>query len=293
MTEILLLANPECNHGRSRDRVSRVNDLLHDRGILFELRITGSAEEVEEEARNAAHRRIPLVVVCGGDGTVHYAVNGLAGTDTVMAILPCGRGNDLARVLGIPKDPVEAIDVALRGVTRPIALGRAGNRYFVTVATLGFDSAVAAEAARPHPGIPMRLDYIYSLLRSLIRYQCPKVRLSGDFGSYEGKVFLCATGNTSHYGGGMKILPDARPEIASLEICLIKALPRLKAAILFPTVFRGTHIRFREVEIFSTKSVDISSDYPLPIYADGEPVGETPIRLEIVPDSLKVRIPSE
>jgi YegS/Rv2252/BmrU family lipid kinase len=293
MTEIILLANPECNHGRSRDTVSRVNLLLHDRGILFELRMTSSADQVEEEARSAAARGVSLVVVCGGDGTIHHAANGLAGTDTAMAVIPCGRGNDLARVLGIPKDPVEAIDVALRGGTRSISLGRAGSRYFVTVATLGFDSAVSAEAARPHPRIPRRLNYTYSLLRSLIRYQCPQVRLDGDFGSYEGKVFLCATGNTSHYGGGMKIVPDARPEIACLEICLIKALPRLKAAILFPTVFKGTHVRFREVEIFSTKSVDISSDYPLPIYADGEPVGETPIRLEIVPDSLQVRVPFE
>ncbi len=288
---MLLLANPECNHGRSKEKVSRVNDFLRERGILFELRMTTSAEQVEEEARSAADRGVSLVVVCGGDGTIHHAVNGLAGSDTVMAILPCGRGNDLARVLGIPRDPLEAIGIALDGETRPMSLGRAGSRYFVTVATLGFDSAVSAESARPHPRIPRRLNYTYSLLRSLIRYQCPMVRLSGDFGTFDGKVFLCATGNTSHYGGGMKIVPDARHDVSSLEVCLIKAMPRLKAAILFPTVFKGRHLHFREVETFSTRSLDISSESPLPVYADGEPVGKTPIRLEIVPDGIKVRMP--
>ena len=200
----IVIVNPVSGKSRGKRLAESVVRFLAERGVTAEPVFTTGPGDGTRLARQAVAEGIRQVAVCGGDGTVHEVVNGLVGSDAVLGIVPSGRGNDLARVLGIPGDVESASAVLMDGVDRQIDLGRIGDRYFGTVATLGFDSVVARwtydRGAR---------FYVLAVLKTLRTYRCPTVRLEGDFGCFEGPILLVATGNGGFYGAGMQIVPQA------------------------------------------------------------------------------------
>ena len=289
----ILLINPEAAHGVGDRQGCRIREALRSQNVDFEERPAHTPGDVLKEARRAAEMGVDTLAVCGGDGTLHWAANGLAGSETALAILGGGRGNDLARELGISSDPTRAAALLTERHVREMDLGKIGDRYFCTVATFGFDSAVTELANRPHKGIPNGLNYNYALLRCLLRFRPPQVTLETESYRHEGKIFLAATANTRYYGKGMMISPQAEPDSGSLQMTLIHEISRWKLAFLFPTVYRGKHLRYREVESLSAQFVEVRCEQPLSLFADGEYVGCAPFRIEVVPRALKVLVPGK
>lgn len=283
-----MLVNPTAGGGRSRLFALEAARALRERGYEVDLRVTTTRGEVERLAREAAGRGADRVLVCGGDGTVHEGVNGLAGTGTALAILPGGRGNDLAATLGVPADPIGAVRHALTGPVRRIDLGLVNGRRFGTVAGLGFDADVAL---RTNSGIwrrAGRFAYVGGILASLVSFRAPRLRLVVGDAQREGRYLMCAISNTGRYGGGVRIAPDARADDGLLDVCLITKAPRIRLLQILPSAYRGEHVRAREVEMLRGPSVTVETEAPLPIIADGEPAGTTPATFTVEPGALTI-----
>jgi diacylglycerol kinase (ATP) len=289
--DVAVIVNPGANRGRAHRMVDGVEEILRERKVPYRVSRTERYEEIEERAREARDEGFPTVVSCGGDGTHRAVASALAGTEIKMGLICGGRGNDLARALGIPTDTEPAIDTILAGQTRSIDLGSAGDRVFLTVATLGIDSEVSGKVKHRQRGPLAAFSYPLGVVSTILTYRPPKVTLRGDFGVREEEVLLAATANTPYYGKGMMIAPEADPADGEFAVCLIRSIPRLKLLTLYPTVYRGSHGRFDAVEMLRTKSLRLESDEPLSLYADGEYLGETPIELVVRPGALSVCVP--
>lgn len=253
----------------------------------------GDAEEIAAR-RSEADGVETCVVACGGDGTIQEVVNGLlspiAGRGT-LGIVPAGRCNDFARALGIPSGANEAGRLLLEGGSRSVDLGRAGGRYFCTVAAVGFD-AVVSRYVNDHR-LPLRgmSAYVFATLRALWSYRTADMVLTGEFGVYEGPVFLAASANTSSYGGAMRIAPDASAFDGALRICLVTRISRWQVIPLLPRVIAGRHPRLAQVRMLTSRSIRIASatgDGWAEIWADGEPMGVLPVTIEAIPGAVRV-----
>ena len=292
-----IIANPVSGRGRARRTGERVADLLHERGVYVDLMMSGAPGDCERLAREALARGVRQVAACGGDGTVHEVVNGLTNSDAVLGIVPCGRGNDLVRALGLSSDVEDVVNTLVHGVDRAIDLGKVGDRFFATVASLGFDTAVAQRMRTQGTGFLTRalkvggtVSYGLTVLRTLVGYRSPIVRLRGDFGVFEGRILLAATANAPFYGSGVKIAPDAMVDDGVLDVCIVADVSRWTVLRMFLRAYSGAHVGHSAVRVVQTRTLQIESDDPLWIFADGEPMCEIPAKIEVVPGALKVKV---
>ncbi len=233
------------------------------------------------------------MVAVGGDGLVGMVADALAGTDAVMGIIATGVGNDFAAALGLPvKDPPEACRVLLRGTPRRMDLGRVawdgGSRHFCGVAGAGFDSEATrwANATRWLSGRPL---YTVAALRTLATFSPLRFTLTLDDEeplSYPG--WLVAMGNSTSYGGGMRIAPRARVDDGRIDVTVVGPVSRLEFVRTFPRVFAGTHLSHPRVEALTARRVRVEADRPVDCYADGERCGPLPVDVRSVPGALQI-----
>ena len=251
--------------------------------------------------------------------------------DVTLGVLPCGRGNDFAAAVGIPLKPEAAIATLLSGTPIRVDLGRCYNsnqqegyrssvkgyqlkrdllnenplpttissdnrqpttdNYFTTIATCGYDTEVSRRAAKGTPLFAGTASYAYAAVETLFYYDPPFVRLEGDFGIHEGPLLLAATGITSRYGGGFQIVPDARIDDGLFDVCIVRPVSSLTVLRLLVTLFWGGHVGHPAVSIHQTRTLKIETDPPMLLYADGEPMCETPATIEIIKGGLLVMSP--
>ncbi len=283
-----LIANPQAGGGRGNQIFKRACRLLEAAGWEFVPHLTGQPGEAEKLALEALAVGSKLVVACGGDGTVNEVLNGLRGSQASLGIIPAGRGNDLARALGIPRRVAEACALLQRGGHRRIDTISLGDRLFCSVAGLGLGAQVNQLANQKAGHGPGPLPYLLPLVRVLKEYNFPKIQLEYDDGSYEGELSLLAVANTPYYGGGMKIAPAAQPDDGLLDIYIVEKTSKASLLINLPSLFRGGHVNKPYVKHFRSKQLRISSPQPLPIFADGEFFQQTPAEFRVNPLSLKV-----
>ena len=163
--------------------------------------------------------------------------------------------------------------------------------YFSTIATCGYDTEVSRRAATGTPLFAGTASYAYAAVETLFYYDPPSVRLEGDFGTYEGPILLAATGITSRYGGGFKIVPNARINDGLFDVCIIRPVSSVTVLRLLVTLFWGGHVKHPAVSMHQTRTLKIETDTPMLLYADGEPMCETPATIEIIKDGLVVMAP--
>ena len=293
-----IIANPVAGRNRAERNATRLARAIEEKGESADVSITGGPGNAEEMTRKAVNAGATRVVACGGDGTVNEVVNGIkssanGGDGVALGIVSTGRCNDLNFGLGLPGNSKEAMEYLVRSEVRPIDLGRIGDRYFTTIVTLGFDSEVSQYVDEGSPprflrGTPA---YLYAAVVKLIKYRNQWVSLKGDFGEFEGSVFLAATGNTTRYGGRMKVTPTAVVDDGLLDLCLVQPVPRLEVLRMIPKTFSGKHVDHPAVTMYQTRRLEIDSKEPLSLWADGEPITKTPATIEVVPHGLSVLVP--
>lgn len=290
---ILLLSNPRSGGARRRRLAARALDRLRAQGASVEAPCPRSADETRALAAEAGGR-YDAVVASGGDGTVSAVVNGLARCDRSsrppLAIFPAGRGNDFAAHVGLSRfdDTLRALAA---GTTRSVDIGRSGEAYFVSVAGTGFD-ARAARRALTTPLLSGSLLYTYAALRTLVGFEPIPARVRYEGGSFEGAITFVAVGNSSRYGGGMKITPRADVSDGLLDLCLVQAISKTTLLRVFPSVFAGGHLTHPSVGYHRSTFVEVETDVACEVFADGEPIGTTPARIEIVPAALEIFVAS-
>ena len=295
-TRWVLIANPISGGGKRRPLVQQAADRLRSAGHIVDVRWTDKRGDAEQMAVAAVRAGIRHIVACGGDGTIHEVVNGIMAqnpavrADVALGILPLGRANDFATALKIPHTMPAMLGPLLTGHPRVIDLGKVNDRYFTTVSTLGFDSAVAqyVEDGRVPKFLKGTPAYLYATLVILMRYKSVWIKLNGDLKPFEGSIFLAASGNTPTYGGKMKIAPTAVMDDGQLDLCLVRAAHKLEVLQMLPRVFSGDHTKHPKVSMHRFSKMEISSRVPVTIWADGEPICQTPAVIQVAPKALTV-----
>lgn len=178
------------------------------------------------------------------------------------------------------------------GLYRNLADPAAGEKRFLTVATLGFDSEVSRFVETHKLWLRGTPSYLYGVVRVLLRFKAPLVRLKGDFEPFEGRVLLAATGNAPSYGGALHITPGAKLDDGIFQVCIVKEVSAFTVLRIVPRVFKGTHIHHPAVTLLETRSIEIETpEGPQWVCADGESLGQTPCRLEVKHKALQVVVP--
>ena len=298
MDDFILIANPISGKGKAKTVAEQTCAALTDAEHNGEIKLTSGTGDAKRFAQEAVSNGIRRIIACGGDGTLHEIVNGIATVpDVTLGIIPCGRGNDLATAVGIPRKSQHAIETLLTGKIKHIDLGRVrsekdSEHYFTTITTCGYDTEVSRRAAARTTPFSGTASYVYAAIATLFDYKCPFVRIEGDFGTHEGPLLLAATGSTKSYGGGFKIVPNAHFDDGLFDVCLIRPVSSFTVLRLMFTLFWGGHVSHPAVEIHQTRSLKIETDPPVMLYADGEPMCETPAAIEIIKHGLTVLVPS-
>lgn len=285
-----LIVNPAAGNGRASGAAAQAQRLLAGGHGTCSVLSTTHLAEAEHLAQDAAVQG-RVVVALGGDGMVGRVAAGLAHTDSVMGVLPCGRGNDIARFLGIPTRLADACHLLISGSERRIDLGEVNGRRFVSIASGGIDSVVNAIAHRARV-LKGRAVYTYGALRALATWRPATFHLdiAGESITYTGYSFGMA--NSTTYGGGMQLAPDARVDDGLLDVVTISHMSKLRALRAFPRMYSGTHIREAAVTVRRAAEVSVQADREFMVYADGEPATLLPAVFKALPQALRVLAPS-
>jgi lipid kinase, YegS/Rv2252/BmrU family len=258
-------------------------------------------EQAAEAAREAATGGAPLVLAGGGDGTVRAVAEGLAETGTPLGLLPRGTVNVLARELAIPLDNLPAaLDIALHGETRHLDLGRCGSRYFLLMASVGIDASAVKNVNTHLKGVVGGGAYVVAGLSALASFSPPRftVRLGREETVYwEGEAFTIVIANTKAYGGDFQLAPEAVMDDGKFDVVIFGvprgSLPFQRANFLLQVgaVALNRHRNDPDIQYFRSAQVVVESAEPAPVQIDGDALGTTPLRVEVAPRALTVRVP--
>jgi YegS/Rv2252/BmrU family lipid kinase len=236
----------------------------------------------------------------GGDGTVNEIVNGIAGADVELAVIPRGTGWDFVRTFGIPRKLDLAVEVALHGRTREIDLGRAryrawsggeGERFFANVASAGMSGAIAKRTNETSKALGGKASYAWATLAVFARWHNDEVQVRVDGEEHAGRMHDVIVANGRFLGGGMKMTPEAEPDDGRFDVLLIGDLTKRDLVLTLPKTYRGTHLPHPKATLLHGAVVEVDAPEPLPVELDGEQPGTTPVRFELVPRALRLRVP--
>ncbi len=286
---LTLLVNPSSAGGKTLRILPRVERALDEARAPFRVQRTEDVEHGVAAALDAIELgEVPVVV--SGDGLIGAIGGAMAGSETPIGIIPGGRGNDLARVLGIPEDADAATEVLLAGQTRRIDVGEANGRRFLGIATTGID-AEANRLANETRWLRGNLVYAYAGIRTLLGWRSARFTIRVDEERIRFTGFTVAAANNRAHGGGMLLAPDADLEDGKFDVVTIGESGKLRLLGNLPKVFKGTHVEEDEVRVIRTSHLEVSASRPFEVYADGEHLTDLPAKLRVLPRALSVIVP--
>jgi YegS/Rv2252/BmrU family lipid kinase len=285
-----LLVNPASGGGRALEALPTVHATLDSLGAPHRTVTTRSIDHAYEEAMAAAAGG-ETVVALGGDGLLRPLAGALKNTEGKLAIIPGGRGNDFARVLGIPKNPAEAARIAVQGEERLLDVADVEGTPYLGIASFGFDSE-CNRIANESKFVKGNAVYVYSALRVLASWKPAAFSLTVDGERHEFTGYSVAVGNSKVFGGGMFVLPQAELDDGKLDVMLVKDSPRLAYVRGLVKTFKGEHTDSPYLEFLRGEEIEVSASRPFVIYADGDPIGATPAIMRVERRCLRVIAPA-
>jgi YegS/Rv2252/BmrU family lipid kinase len=290
--EVALIVNPSAGGGRAARALPGVEARLRALGVAFEVDATRDIAHARELAVGAAQRG-RVVVTLSGDGMLGAVAGALREVPgATVGVLPGGRGNDFARVVGIPLDAEAACEVVANGVARPIDLGLAGETPYIGIASVGFDSE-ANRIANTAPARLGQLVYLYGALGALVTWKHATfdIEVDGERRQFTGwSVGAC---NSKAYGGGMYAAPDAELDDGALDVVYCERTSKATfVGKVLPKIFKGEHVHEPSVHVMRGAEVHVGADRPFMVYADGDPVGELPMTFRALPAAVQVLLPA-
>lgn len=301
----MILINPMAGARKGREDWGKICCLLDQYRIAYQHQFTEYPRHALTLTRECLEQAYRKFIIVGGDGFLNEAVNALFTQTAVdpklvtLAMIPVGTGNDWARTFNIPFDYAAAINVIKAGQTLRHDIGRVfyhikdqeHSRYFINMCGMGFDAEVnkkvTADRERDHLG---HLKYRYHILTTLIRYTPTKMTLAIDGRQISQEVFSMALGIGQYNGGGMRQLPFAVPDDGIFDLTVIRKVSRLKVLRSLPKLYDGSFVELPEVSTYTGKAIQVQAEPKCWVEADGESLGESPFRFEILPQILNVII---
>jgi diacylglycerol kinase (ATP) len=299
-TATVLLVNPASANGKTGKRWPEIARAAYASGLRGEAIFSERPGQLADLAREAADNGATLLVVVGGDGTVHEVVNGIPEREGVeLALIPRGTGWDFARGHKVPKRLSDALLIAKEGQARPFDLGRATyvadgaqqSAWFANMASVGMSGAVAAKANATTKALGAKTSYLYALGTVFARWKNVQLRVRVDEEERNGLMEDTIVAVGRYLAGGMMITPDAEPDDELFDVLLIGDLTKTELVRVMPKIYRGTHLPHPKGEVLRGRTVSIEADDPLPVQLDGEQPGTTPVGFEIAPAAIRLRVP--
>jgi YegS/Rv2252/BmrU family lipid kinase len=235
---------------------------------------------------------------------LNEVVNGLvrAGTTTELATIPLGTGMDFVRTYKIPTRFDDAVRTALEGTVRTIDVGRVtyrewsgaeSERYVANVGSVGMSAAVAQRANGMSKVLGGKATFFYALVRVFFEWENTVVSVQLDDERREARMHDVIVANGQWHGGAMLLAPEAKPDDGLFDVVLIGDVTKRDFVTTAPKIYKGTYLAHPKVELLRSRTVAVEAPEHLPIELDGEQVGTTPARFEIVPAAVRVRVPAQ
>ena len=298
----VLICNVRSGKGGVAKVLPDVVAALEERGVEHEIRLTEHPGHAIELAREASHDGKRFLVAVGGDGTIHEVVNGMIENDVpivdepVMGVISAGTGSDFIKTFGLPSSPTVAVSHLDGNDSFAIDIGKVVyqengdeiTRYFPNIAEVGIGADVVARAQR----LPRWLGptvYLAAFWLVMRKHKVAQVKVDLVDRTYEGPANNIVVANCQFFGGGMKIAPKAAPTDGLLDIQVEHARKR-EAISIMPKIFKGEHLPHPDIEEFKRVRCSVESDRPLLIEADGEVLGHTPARFEVLRDLIRLKV---
>ena len=299
MIRAWLIENPVAGQDDWAEQIAAARATLEAADWQIELRQTARAGDATTFAREAVAAEADVVVVAGGDGTVNEALQGLAGQrTTALAVLPGGTVNVWATELGASKDEADLARRIVRGQRRTVDLGQVNDRYFLMMASVGFDAA--ANAVVSGGGLLARLKrlagpvaYGIAALLTAARFRGQRAVLHIDGAPISRQLLMLVIGNTRLYGGIAEITPQARADDGLLDVCILSGRGPLDLVRRAWSVMRRRQATDAKIDYRRARTIVFNPKEPLPLQVDGEDIGTTPATFQVVPDALDVIVLSD
>jgi YegS/Rv2252/BmrU family lipid kinase len=286
--------------GKTARRWPRIVEMMKSLGLRFDHHITEAPGHAIELAREAVQKGCDQVVSVGGDGTINEVANGLyhagANGDVRLGIIGTGTGGDYVRTVGLPRHHHEMCRCLLNGRPRKVDVGiveytRDGathQRLFVNFAGAGFDAEIVRRTTLQYKSLGSTGSYLMGLLATLLCYGNRRVTLNVDGEAAEEKVCTVIMNNGRYGGGGMLTAPGADLEDGLLDVLTVGNLNKADLIWSLPRIYRGTHLTHPKVAMRQAREIEMKSERPTPLQADGELLGELPARFRILPSALNI-----
>jgi diacylglycerol kinase (ATP) len=298
----LILINPEAGNRKNSPRIlAQMRSLAALRHWPLEFCATQSEQDLENQAQRAIRGGRRVLLAMGGDGTFQALINAAIGADVILGVIPTGGGNDFAASIGLPRDPLLALEKIVHGKMQPVDLPLAKTadgreRYYAGGGGVGLDSAAARYAGDEYRRVPGRLRYVMAALHALRVFEPLNVRIEfpdGDQRGVEEKVLMASVLNTATYGGGVRLAPDARIDDGLLHVVLLENLRMLEIAAMVPRLLASGEVRTPRMTRIKTTRVRLITDRPCIFHGDGELLGPAPVEVTVIPSAIRVFTPAQ
>lgn len=290
----MLVFNPNAGQAEALERdLDGATEVWREYGWHITREPTRAAGDGRRLARMAADQGYDLVVAAGGDGTINEVINGLAGTATALAPLPLGTMNVWARELRLPLQPRAAATAICSWRPCPIDLGRAGDRYFLLMAGIGFDAAITAGVRPDEKRRFGALAYVLRGIEQTVSVRGARARLIIDGRRTSGRILMVVIGNSQLYGGMVKITSRANIDDGLLDVAVFKGDNGLSAVHRLIAILRRRYSEDPEIEYYRARTIQVIARPRLPVQVDGDPIGQTPMTFEVAPRALRALLPPD
>lgn len=286
-SSVVIIYNPAARSASGK-KMERAESFLRSKGFLPEVLMTEKRGHAQHLAVSALEKTPGMIIAAGGDGTINEIMNGMAGSDIPLAILPLGTTNVLARELDIPPDVHGALQRALTGDPKSVSLGRIEgaefSRYFCLMAGVGFDGRAVHGVNASLKKLSGKAAYILSGVKNFFLYSPDDIPLS-----IGGSRYQCSTaviGKSRKYGGNFEVTPDATLLEPALYACLFQGTTRADLLRYVFGVVRGRHLSYRDVVYLKSEYIEIYGDAHIQV--DGDYLGVAPARISVVKDVMKI-----
>lgn len=287
--KIFIIWNP-VSGGKSASILQKLTAYLQAKEIDFDVEDTKKTKNATISIQKRLDATYTDLIIVGGDGTINEAVNGLA-FDIPVSIIPAGTGDDFAKNISLGQTLSSRIETAVFGKIRRIDLGRCNDRLFVNGVGIGFDGQIVEDmAVKRVPVLSGHAAYYYHVLRILGGYKERQVKFSIDDHAMEKDLILMTVGNGTTFGGGFKLMPEAKIDDGLLEVCEVGKISGFRRFLNIHKLSGGTHGSLKEVNFYKARKVNVASNLKLFAHIDGERMGQPPFEIEILPDALQLRV---
>lgn len=292
----LFIINPTAGKGKTLKLIPVIEKIFNDKKENYIIEVTKFVGHATELAKKYSSEEDYRIYSVGGDGTLNEVLNGMVNTKSSLAVIPSGSGNDFIKNIYNynKKEAVEDILYkTVNGKEALIDLGKVNNRYFLNIASVGFDAEVAYNSIKfkKLPLINGTAAYFLGVLTTVFKYKSYDLKINIDNDGFNLSSLLVAVANGRYYGGGINVAPKAKLDDGFFDICLIKRVGRLKILGLFPKVIKGTHETIKEVDFRCGKMVHIYSEEDLAFNIDGEITRGKEAEFQIIKHGVKIVLP--